>query len=281
MERQRVDEEAVIRAAMEKKSGIKYGEMYSHDFFGERFKVCKSQLEKYGSGDEEKRLCGISTIGDISNDCVVYSIGSNNQWQFERDIVTKTKCKVETFDCMISLEAKVPDEIAHRVTLHRVCIFDRVARSGNQTFLSWPSLLSYMKAKVPPTVLKLDVEGYEWSVLKSMILPSIKDPELTAKKLEMLPNQIAIEMHMHKHRTQDEILTFLSFLQLFGGYILADLRENTLCQHCAELLFIRISCEGKAALKIGSHGAASSQSQSQSHMSIMKAMEKHFSYVVK
>jgi len=48
-------------------------------------------------------LCaGNMSLLDWSSDrCVVYSIGSNNQWDFEEAIFRSTKCMIETFDCTL------------------------------------------------------------------------------------------------------------------------------------------------------------------------------------
>ena len=37
--------------------------------------------------------------------CVVISIGSNGEWEFEEDIVKRTRCTVHTFDCTVPTSA--------------------------------------------------------------------------------------------------------------------------------------------------------------------------------
>ena len=45
--------------------------------------------------------------------CVVYSIGGNNEWQFEQGILDHTPCDVHTFDCTgpITRFDKKPDTV--------------------------------------------------------------------------------------------------------------------------------------------------------------------------
>ena len=50
-------------------------------------------LESFAKGDGEKRICGSIK----KDDCVVISVGSNNQWDFELDLIAKyPQCKVYT-----------------------------------------------------------------------------------------------------------------------------------------------------------------------------------------
>ena len=75
---------------------------HNHERFnllGPVLPACKHELEKYGDEDEEKRVCGLKRLEKLIPHCVIYSIGSNNQWGFERDIYKHTNCSIETFDC--------------------------------------------------------------------------------------------------------------------------------------------------------------------------------------
>jgi hypothetical protein len=59
---------------------------FNHDRFkmiGPVSAVCKTDLEHYGEGDSEKRVCGLKALEKMSSSCVVFSIGSNNEWGFE------------------------------------------------------------------------------------------------------------------------------------------------------------------------------------------------------
>jgi hypothetical protein len=53
-------------------------------------------MQSFGDGDDEKRVCGDAFKTD---DCVIISIGSMNQFGFEEAVFDRTKCRVEVFDC--------------------------------------------------------------------------------------------------------------------------------------------------------------------------------------
>lgn len=68
--------------------------------------------------DQSKIVCGLEAV---RSPCVVYSIGGNNQWNFELDVLEKTPCEVHTFDCTGPLERfHVPKN--RRLHFHHVCL---------------------------------------------------------------------------------------------------------------------------------------------------------------
>lgn len=72
------------------------------------------------SEDRSKIACGMDHLSRLDK-CVVYSIGSNNFWEFEQDILKRTNCDVFTFDCTGSLSRfKVPNE--ERLHFHHICV---------------------------------------------------------------------------------------------------------------------------------------------------------------
>jgi len=80
---------------------------------------CSTVLEAYGKGDGEKRACSLSQIARTAGrNCIIYSIGSNNMWEFEEDIFQRTTCRVETFDCTMHESIQPPEYIQSRVRLH-------------------------------------------------------------------------------------------------------------------------------------------------------------------
>jgi len=130
---------------------------------------CRTKLESFGAGDEEKRACGLSEIArDKRGNCIIYSIGSNNVWGFEEDIFNRTQCKVETFDCTVGEDSKPPYYIQSRVHLHRICLGESDAVINNRTFMSWQTINQMIGLKSGPTFLKMDIEGYEFDVMKSI-----------------------------------------------------------------------------------------------------------------
>ena len=72
---------------------------------------------------ERKWMCtNGGMISEGKNNCTVISMGSNGQFDFEADVVKRTSCRVEVFDCTMTADQQVPDALTGRVRLHRVCI---------------------------------------------------------------------------------------------------------------------------------------------------------------
>ena len=68
--------------------------------------------------DTSKIVCGLNTL---RSPCVVYSIGSNNDWSFELGVLKSTSCEVHTFDCTGDRSRfKVPP--SNRLFFHYECL---------------------------------------------------------------------------------------------------------------------------------------------------------------
>jgi len=208
--------------------------------------TCKTPLEKYGEGDEEKRACGLKRViesyskddSDLGRNlsCIVFSVGSNNQWSFEEAIYRETQCVVHTFDCTVN--AEVPSSISSRVKFYKVCLGDRDTTVYSQQFMTWDSLISLSGTNISPTFLKMDIEGFEFGVLRSIIDSG-----------KHLPLQIALEVHLasmgdgfSRARSSAQISSFSNYLHTFGGYFLIDRNDNPYCQGCSEILLARLVC---------------------------------------
>ena len=177
-------------------------------------------LHTFGKGDSEKRVCLPKTFRSEGR-CNIISVGGANRWDFEVSIVRRLpRCHVHTLDCasrdsnlaghnpcpaqsMLTLEAPewarislmtgtvvgtVPPEIARSVNFHKVCLGARDEVVGDKRFLTWPSMLREIGLHSAPAVLKMDIEGFEWSVLPDLV----QVPHL-------LPESISLELH---YRTQ-------------------------------------------------------------------------------
>ena len=224
---------------------------YGHsrfNIFGPIGPACRTAIESYGHGDDEKRACGLQQLqylnvantSDGKHDCVIYSVGSNNQWGFEISVVANTKCRVETFDCTVNADVRPPSNIANRVRLHRVCISDSdYVRDGRQ-YLTWKSVNKLTGIQNSPTFLKMDIEGYEFPVLRSIIDAG-----------EYLPLQIAVEVHFirfeqgvpdFRYVSTAELLAFMQYIYKFGGYYLIDRNDNRFCPHCTEIVLAKLNC---------------------------------------
>jgi hypothetical protein len=206
--------------------------------------LCGSPIESFGEGDDEKRFCGLTTIAQHEkSDCVILSIGSNNQWNFEEVIFNRTQCRVETFDCTVKKKAQPPAYIRSRVRLHRICL--GTGHDNSSMYVSYSEMLSLAHiTNKAPTALKMDIEGWEWPVFKSMFEADRK------LKTSFLPIQVAFELHnlhpVKKHvqkvqRAPKEIAFFMDMLWRNGKYFVMDRHDNSLCDGCTELLVARMT----------------------------------------
>ena len=141
--------------------------------------------------DGSKFVCGMHVYKRLRDKCVVYSVGSNNDFTFEEAIVASSKCEIHTFDC--NVVPAVPTRLQRRVTFHRWCLGarDEVVRSGIETghgslitFKTWDTTLRELKHS-HVDLLKMDIEGYEWDVYDGML-----------RSTYPLPFQITTELHL-------------------------------------------------------------------------------------
>eukprot|EP01068_Selenidium_serpulae_P008327 Selendium_serpulae@DN4957_c0_g1_i1.p1 len=188
--------------------------------------------------NEGKMICMDTLPGDDDR-CVVMSLGSNNQWDFETAVFTETKCHVHTFDC--SGDFEVPRAIASRVTLHHKCLGGADPRNRHPDFVSWDEMITIVGGETPQ-LLKADIEGWECELFEQLL------------SSEFLPNQIAFELH-HLTPKRSCIKTWLkefpeagrglwdpykiSIRALFTkarqqGYRLLFRRDNERCATCVE-----------------------------------------------
>jgi len=220
-----------------------------------------SNLESYGRGGEEKRVCG---LGQLSAPCTVISVGSNNQWQFEERVVQRTACRVVTFDCTLNASARPPAHVESRVVLIRACIGssalhhpqnDAARRPwflrrnytlppsrgvpklpAGATIVDYASMLRLAGLTAAPAFLKMDIEGHEYSVLHSMV----DEATVSEEKAMLLPAQIGIEMHAQSfgHRMSPTgVARWFVFLFVQAGYVLVDRHKRGVgCSSCSELL---------------------------------------------
>ena len=240
--------------------------------------VCGTSLVTYGGaplreGDPPKRVCE-SSAGLHENKCWVLSIGSRGDFAYESDIVARTRCSVQIFDCTGNWS--LPPSIASRAHFHSICLGPRSesVRSADtqmlQAFLSWSDLLRHVAATArsrgglrqsfQPALVKMDVEGFEFSSLGAMLdARHIVGPRGVPFGL---PSQIAWEMHMvtyldpgppwqkmrqRTHRTRApwwqvpkvNASALVRRLVVEGGYRFVSRLDSKLCPHCTELVMVR------------------------------------------
>ena len=191
-------------------------------------------------------------LNEHGNDVVV-SIGSNNEFGFEEQVL---KCApslhVATFDCTVREATNKPR--TPRVSFHPYCIS---SKDSAQT-RTWASIASIASESAAANgnpggriaILKMDIEGWEWVALPQVL-------NMTGDRGRILPRQIAVEVHLATHQRYDvpgfvskgaravlprhqEQLRELRRSMEAAGYALVDRNDNPWCGHCSELLFVRV-----------------------------------------
>jgi hypothetical protein len=213
---------------------------------------CKLPLESYGTGDFEKRVCGLKILQQetVDHKCIVIGVGSNNEWEFEEAIYDKTNCKIVTLDCYYN-NATIPPRIADRTTFLPICLGARDANergpndkpdaSGNyklRPFVTYATLLNKIGLKHSPTFLKMDIEGFEYDVVGSIL-----------QNKDLLPLQIAMEIHNHRGRDLPHLLNVIHG----GGYDIIDRHDNPFCDACTEVVIAKTRCEGDTLSNLNSY----------------------------
>lgn len=210
--------------------------------------------------DNSKIVCGME---HLQEGCIVYSIGGNNNWEFEENLYDMTPCHIYTFDCTGPRDRfQPPERIRDRHSFYHICLateprappeeIEFQGRTKNTIYGSMETLEG-MQAMLNHTrldLLKMDIEGYEWPIFDSW--PELVDLEASSKV--SLPMQILTEVHyvtqMQDLRPVQPGVPFKTEIELVHlqehllkmGYVVAIRDDNRLCPHCTELTLLRYKC---------------------------------------
>jgi hypothetical protein len=203
-------------------------------------------MKRYGHWrDSGKILCGLEALSpeDI---CVVYSLGSGNDFEFERSVLSNSRCTVYTFDCTSS----PPIQKIKRLHFHKICLGENSPMqnylfpwaTANKSAINRPPDTVYMKFNqilkmlnhTMVHVLKMDIEGGEYSVFADL---------LTYTNRANLPYQVSLESHWWHRDIYHAILHMSLFSQLWkSGYRLLQHEFNANDPACIEWTFMRVYC---------------------------------------
>jgi FkbM family methyltransferase len=221
---------------------------------------------QYGKGQSERKsLCGLQALSSRArggdprgSECVVYSLGSNGQFEFEADITARTDCHVFVFDCT----SEPPARLVDRIHFEKACVGQQDAQNRNLQVRMFP----YAKmpsgwggadngatlAKVLGSVrmqrygdlmeklghervhvLKMDIEGAEYAVFADLLRP---------EALRRAPFQISFESHWWHRSIGHAMLTEQMFEQLWrSGYRMVSL-DKQMDSSCVEWTAMRVFC---------------------------------------
>ncbi|KAG0345841.1 hypothetical protein BG004_002970 [Podila humilis] len=169
---------------------------------------CPHDVQRVGRfNDGGKWLCGMSVLERPSTKkCVVYSFGVNDDSSFEAEIMERTNCEVWAFDASVD---DVSGEAKGNPKIHFSKIFvgdvDKVDAHGNV----WRTLPTLMKENGHDwiDVLKVDIEGYEFNMMHTIMDTYANKP---------LPfSQLQIELHLVSDQMGTDVAAFGQFKKWF------------------------------------------------------------------
>ena len=159
-------------------------------FSEERFGT-EVRFEAYGDGP--KFVCGVDSVAK-QKDCLVYSIGSDNDIKFEKAIKTFIGCEIHTFDpTMPGISFKGESYASFHPwglgTEGEVVPFIRDEIESTFTAMSFDTVLRKLGHENRTIdILKIDCEGCEYTAM-----PPLLDA-IASGKIKV--NQILIELHL-------------------------------------------------------------------------------------
>jgi hypothetical protein len=183
-------------------------------------------LKLYGEvpGDTGKELCAVESMNQ--DGCIIYSLGSNNQFDFEESILKSLdKCEVFTFDCT----SNPPANPIARLTFDKLCL-GNMEHGPYHTYEYITSKYNHSRIDL----LKMDIEGYEVDVFNALITPPYS---------KLLPYQLSFETHFWTYSVNWALIHMAVFIQLKkAGYRPVSRKLNPACISCTEHTFIRAFC---------------------------------------
>ena len=206
----------------------------------------------FRKGEAEASSSSINNInGKQPPPCIVYSIGGNNQWEFELDTLEKTACEVHTFDCT-GKPSRFKKPESDRLHFHYICLGTENKPAGERHGEFW-TLERIQKTLKHPRIdlFKIDIEGWEWPLFD--VWPMLSDKRSARA---VLPMQIMVEVHYRTTKGAGGALT-TSFWDDFKfppdminlqdkflkmGYAVVVRDDNKASKHCTELTLLRIRC---------------------------------------
>ena len=211
---------------------------------------CPGGIQRFGEaengarGDTGKLLCEIDLLDAWSRlsgrPCIIYSLGSNNQFDFEVAIVRQTQCQVFTFDCTSSPPLqKIP-----RVKFYKFCLGERDEETERGEYRSFASLLA-INSHEAVHVLKMDIEGAEYSVFKALLTPTPQHLLVAGQSAfdPRLPYQISFETHYYHLSVGFALQQVAALRQLwYAGYRFTSMELNEQCPSCTEWTVMRVYC---------------------------------------
>ena len=185
--------------------------------------------------------------------CVIYSVGSANEWSFERSMrATFPKCEVHTLDPTVIPNEHKPEGVAFHPwgVGSKSTPYSGQLKYGGKVedgvalgFADITRQLGHRRGRTNIDVLKMDVEGAEWDVLPSLldsIIASNASSNGASTADLPIPRLLLFELHMNKDVSKWQTRNWLAdalalFRKLYAaGYRTYAVDPNPHSPCCAE-----------------------------------------------
>jgi hypothetical protein len=143
-------------------------------------------------GDGGKFVCGMEYLATVE-DCLVYSVGSHEQDDFERDVLARApNCEVHTFDPTSRLDVMENKAAAGGYHFHQIGLSNNAQKGEKMMYGTLMPLSDIMKQLGHEgrriTIFKVDCEGCEWTVF-----PEVFERCGTVDEIGL--DQLQVEVH--------------------------------------------------------------------------------------
>lgn len=184
------------------------------------------------AGDGGKMLCDVD---QLHAPCLIFSLGSKGQYDFELGALSQTPCQIHTFDCTYDGASQ-----GVRHTYHKLCIGSKLKVANDPMFVTIGQAVA-LAGRDRLDLLKIDIEMYELDVIGGW-----------SEQTPNLPDQIAIELHSFMgYEDKLPMLAGAGNLRLAHvalimskmhamGYMVANVEPNPLYKWASELTLLRV-----------------------------------------
>lgn len=158
----------------------------------------------------------------IPKDCLIYSIGSNNDWSFEENAYNLLGCEIHTFDHTID-----PVNMPKFVNFHKWGL--GAWNSTDDILISLPNIIDKLgHTNRAIDILKVDCEGCETEAIRPLF-------QMKSWRTNPPIRQINIEFHWHRY-TDLELLRAATD----NGYVIFMKEANPFGRCCYEFSLLQL-----------------------------------------
>lgn len=206
--------------------------------------MCKRKVRLGLIEDGGWDICDEERFRPKTDSCLVYSFGINNDFSFDEAVAKYYGCDVHSFDPSMD----IGDFTKGNIHFHNLGISARDEETKEKwQLLRYSSIRSKLgHTKVPISILKMDIEIYEWQVL----------PDIISSGDLVGTSNLVVEFHLEMSSPEQDIDRYLPALKLLkslydNGYRIFWTHQNKWCKflskckqelrtNCHEVNFVRV-----------------------------------------